>query len=141
MYTFEALRTAILWLLKTTHSTFMKELHMAKALDGLALQTYFRRLDFRKEAQAILVNIRSSPPSRSPESRHGNVAVWYPSPKNDCVIKAESGKGEFAFVLEAEHDDEVLEFYDQPPSFPLEYRDKRNHLQRPLHTCIGHFEA
>src|SRR5579863_330797 len=113
----------------------MKELLMAKALDGLSLETYCRRLNFGEKTRKLLDEIRSSPPSRTPESRKGNVVVSYPSPKNQCIIKAESGKGEFAFVLEAEHDDEVLEFYDQPPSFPLEYVDRRNHVQRPLYTA------
>jgi putative transposase len=36
--------------------------------------------------------------------------------------------------LEAEHDDDVLEIWDQPPSIPLEYYDKRGRLQRPIHT-------
>ncbi|HLX56146.1 MAG TPA: Mu transposase C-terminal domain-containing protein [Ktedonobacteraceae bacterium] len=108
---------------------------MAKALDGLSLETYCRRLNFGEKTRKLLDEIRSSPPSRTPESRKGNVVVSYPSPKNQCIIKAESGKGEFAFVLEAEHDDEVLEFYDQPPSFPLEYVDRRNHVQRPLYTA------
>ncbi len=60
--------------------------------------------------------------------------VWYPSTKMQCIIKAESAKVEFAFLLEAEHDDDVLEIWDQPPSIPLEYCDKRGRLQRPMHT-------
>jgi putative transposase len=104
-------------------------------LDGTALQTYFRRLGLQPAAQDLLLQVRSSPPSRTPESRAGNMPVWYPSKKMQCVIKAESAKVEFAFLLECEHDDTVLEFYDQPPPIPLEYQDKRNHVQRPLHTA------
>src|SRR5579859_1357355 len=108
---------------------------MAKPLDGLALQAYFRRLGFHKKTQDLLETIRSSPPSRTPGSRAGNMPVWYPSKKMQCIIKAESAKVELAFLLESEHDEAVLEFYDQPPPIPLEYRDKRNHVQRPLHTA------
>src|SRR5216683_5418821 len=108
---------------------------MAKALDGTALYAYFRRLGFSRETQGVLIHIRSSPPSRTPGARRGNMPVWYPSKKMHCIIKAESAKVEFAFLLEAEHSDEVLEFWDQPPPIPLEYHDKRNHLQRPLHTA------
>jgi len=61
--------------------------------------------------------------------------VWYPSKKMQCIIKAESAKVEFAFLLAAEHDDAVLEIWDQPPSIPLEYLDKRGRLQRPMHTA------
>ncbi len=108
---------------------------MIRALDGIPLQTYFRRLNLQKDAQDLLIHIRSSPPSRLPNSRAGNMPVWYPSKKMQCIIKAESAKVEFAFLLEAEHDDEVLEFWDQPPPIPLEYRDRRGHLQHPLHTA------
>lgn len=108
---------------------------MAKPLDGTALQAYFRRLGIRQDTQELLTVIRTSPPSRAPGSRHGNEAVWYPSKKMQCIIKAESHKVEFAFLLQAEHDDTVLEFWDQPPSIPLEYLDPRGRLQRPLHTA------
>lgn len=83
---------------------------MGKPLDGPALQTYFRRLGIRQETQELLTHIRSSPPSRTPSSHHGNEAVWYPSKKMQCIIKAESHKVEFAFLLQAEHDDTILEF-------------------------------
>ncbi len=64
-----------------------------------------------------------------------DMPVWYPSKKMQCIIKAESAKVEFAFLLAAEHDDAVLEIWDQPPSLPLEYLDKRGRLQRPMHTA------
>ncbi len=108
---------------------------MAKALDGTALYTYFRRLGFPRETQDLLTHIRSSPPSRTPSARRGNMPVWYPSPKMQCIIKAESAKVEFPFLLQAEHDDDVLEVWDQPPSIPLEYLDKRGRLQHPMHTA------
>src|SRR5216683_4167379 len=108
---------------------------MTRALDGVALLAYFRRLGLGPATQELLIRVRSSPPHRTPASRAGNMPVWYPSTKMQCIIKAESAKVEFAFLLEAEHSDEVLEFFDQPPPIPLEYRDKRNHLQRPLHTA------
>src|SRR5437899_10366160 len=108
---------------------------MARSLDGMALQAYCSRLGIRHEAKELLVTIRSSPPSRIPGSCHGNEAVWYPSNKMQCIIKAESHKVEFAFLLQAEHDDDILEFWDQPPSIPLEYLDKRGQLQHPMHTA------
>ena len=88
---------------------------MAKPLDGVALQAYFRRLDLSQEAQSLLIHIRNSPPSRTPGAWRGNMPVWYPSKKMHCTIKAESAKVEFAFLLQAEHDDDVLEVWDQPP--------------------------
>jgi len=108
---------------------------MARSLDGTALLTYFRRLKLSKEAQKLLTEIRTSPPSRTPGARRGNMPVWYPSQKMHCIIKAESHKVEFAFLLQAEHDDDVLEVWDQPPSIELEYQDRRGRTQRPHHTA------
>src|SRR5438128_11889230 len=88
-----------------------------------------------RETQKLLAHIRSSPPSRTPGARRGNMPVWYPSKKMQCIIKAESAKVEFAFLLQAEHDNDVLEIWDQPPSIPLEYQDKHNRWHRPMHTA------
>jgi putative transposase len=108
---------------------------MATPLDGTAFYSYARRLHLSQATQDLLVQIRSSPPSRTPRARRGNMPVWYPSKKMHCIIKAESSKVEFPFLLAAEHDDNVVEFWDQPPSIRLEYRDARGHRQRPLHTA------
>jgi putative transposase len=108
---------------------------MAKLLDGSAFPGYCHRLGFDYQTRELLTAVRSAPPARMPQSRAGNMVVWYPSKKMQCIIKAESHKVEFAFLLEAEHDDGVLEFYDQPPAIPLEYLDTRGHTQRPQHTA------
>jgi len=108
---------------------------MTRPLDGTALLTYFRRLKLSKEAQKLVTEIRDSPPSRTPGAHRGNMPVWYPSKKMQCIIKAESTKVELPFLLTAEHDDDVLEVWDQPPSIPLDYLDKHGHLQRPMHTA------
>src|SRR5258708_11031674 len=108
---------------------------MARPLDGTALLAYFRQFGFSRVTQELLVSIRSSPPSRTPGAGRGNMPVWYPSKKMQCIMKAESAKVEFAFLLAAEHDDAVLEFWDQPPAIELSYHDRRGHLQQPLHTA------
>lgn len=108
---------------------------MARPLDGIGLLTYCRRLKLSKEVQKLVAEIRDSPPSRTPGARRGNMPVWYPSKKMQCIIKAESHKVEFAFLLQVEHDDDVLEVWDQPPSIELEYQDRRGRTQRPHHTA------
>src|SRR5713226_6747995 len=50
---------------------------MAKALDSTALYAYFRRLGFSRETQEVLIHIRSSPPSRTPGARRGNMPVMH----------------------------------------------------------------
>src|SRR6266516_1581484 len=119
---------------------------MTRPLDGLAFQAYCRRLGLSREAQELLATVRSSPPNRNPRANHGNMPVWYPSKKMQCMIKAESHTVEFAFLLLAEYGDDVLEYYDQPyPPIQLEYIDKRGHRQTPLHTAdyfvLGYHEA
>ena len=108
---------------------------MGKPLDGVELLAYCHRLGFPQETQELLSFIRSSPPSRTPGAHRGNMPVWYPSKKMQCIIKAESTKVEFPFLLQAEHDQDILEVWDQPPSIPLEYLDKHGCLRRPLHTA------
>src|SRR5436309_11912849 len=124
----------MLRLRRTFIISFEVEETMARPLDGIALLAYTRRLKLPKETYDLLTHIRSSPPSRTPGARRGNMPVWYPSKKMQCIIKAESAKVEFAFLLAIEHDDTLLEIWDQPPAIPLEYRDTRNRIQRPLHT-------
>src|SRR6266550_706453 len=118
---------------------------MARPLDGIGLLTYCRRLKLSKETQELLKGIRDSPPSRTPGAHRGNMPIWYPSKKMQCIIKAESHKVEFAFLLQAEHDDDVLEIWDQPPPIPLEYQDTHGRSQRPMHTAdyfiFGHREC
>lgn len=108
---------------------------MARALDArLAFLAYCRRLKLSPETQETLATIRSSPPARRVRSRAGNVPVTFPSTKMELMIQAESHKVEFARLLELEHDDAVLEYYDQPPSIRLEYFDRNNQLRARWHT-------
>ena len=65
---------------------------MAKPLDGVALPAYFRRLGYEPSTRDLLIHIRNSPPSRTPGARRGNMPVWYPSKKMQCIIKAESAQ-------------------------------------------------
>src|SRR6516162_7105475 len=83
-----------------------------------------KRLELSSQAQTVLANIRSSPPSRRVGSGGNNVPVRYPSRKMGVIIQAESRTVEFAGVYVMEHDPAVLEFWDQPPSITLNYEAK-----------------
>jgi putative transposase len=83
-----------------------------------------RRLELSSQAQTVLANIRSSPPSRRVGSGGRNVPVRYPSRKMGVIIQAESRTVEFAGVYLMEHDPAILEFWDQPPSITLHYSAK-----------------
>jgi putative transposase len=88
-----------------------------------------QRLQLSPQAQQIVEEIRSSPPSRRVRSAAGNVSVRYPSRKMGMVIQAESHRNELAGVYEKEHDPETLEYYDQPPPIKLTYLSKS---ERPV---------
>jgi len=107
---------------------------MALALDGDALVSYCRRIRLEPSTRTIIETIRSSPPSRMPRAKRGNVLVDYTSDKMGMVIKAESRTVEFAYLLQCEHDPDVLEIYDQPLSILLRYKDRRGRVQRIAHT-------
>lgn len=46
---------------------------MARPLDGIGLLAYCRRYSFSRETQDLLAHNRSSPPSRTPGARRGNM--------------------------------------------------------------------
>jgi putative transposase len=91
-------------------------------------------LGLSREAQAIIEEIRSSPPSRRVRSAAGNVSVRYPSRKMGVTIQAESHRNELAGIYEKEHDPETLEYYDQPPPIKLLYQAKNGRRVGVLHT-------
>jgi putative transposase len=87
-----------------------------------ALEAWFSRQRLLVEARSIVENIRTSGPSRLVGGGRANVAGRYPSRKMGVTIQFESHRVELAFLRELEHDPDVLEYYDQPPSFRMEYR-------------------
>jgi transposase InsO family protein len=93
-----------------------------------------QRLGLSKQAQAVIQEIRSSPPSRRVRSSAGNVSVRYPSRKMGVTIQAESHRNELAGIYEKEHDEDTLEYYDQPPRIKLVYQAKNGRQVGVLHT-------
>ena len=92
------------------------------------------RLGLSGEARALIETIRSSPPTRRVRSMAGNVSVRYPSRKMGVTIQAESHRVELAGLYEYEHDQQVLEFYDQPPRIKLVYQAKNGRQGSVWHT-------
>jgi transposase InsO family protein len=85
-------------------------------------------LKLSEEARKTIEVIRSSEPSRRVGGGRKNVCGSYPSRKMGQTIQFESHKVELPFIYELEHDEDVLEFYDQPPQIKLNYssEDRRN---------------
>src|SRR4051794_12905345 len=93
-----------------------------------------RQLQLTDATSAIIAQIRGSPPARRVQSRRGNVSGRYPSRKMGVTIQFESHRVELAAVYEMEHDDDVLEFYDQPPPLHLRYATASGRPVRVWHT-------
>jgi putative transposase len=65
--------------------------------------------------------IRAASPSRRVQGRAKNVSGVYPSRKMSQTIQFESHTVELWAIYQMEHDPDVLEFYDQPPPFLIQY--------------------
>jgi transposase InsO family protein len=73
-------------------------------------------------SRATLKHIRSVEPARRVGGGRKNVSGFYPSKKMGKSIQFESHKVELPFIYELEHDEDVKEFYDQPPAFKINYK-------------------
>lgn len=104
-------------------------------LNDLEIEQWVHRLKLSDEARAVIRQIRTSPPARSVRSFKGNVSGRFPSRKMGVTIQFESHKNELPFVYEYEHDDDVLEYYDQPPSIKLTYEAVNGRRLGVWHTA------
>ena len=93
-----------------------------------------QKLRLSDEVKTLIDQIRSSDPARRVQSGSRNVSGAYPSRKMGVTIQFESHRVELATVYEMEHDDDVLEYYDQPPSFKLDYQSTNGRRLVVLHT-------
>lgn len=80
-----------------------------------------KRLDLTEEAVKEIQRIRNSPPSRRVGGGKYNVSGRYSSQKMGVTIQFESHKVELPAIYMMEFDDNVLEYYDQPPSLKVTY--------------------
>ena len=96
--------------------------------------TWCHRLKFLDQARNIVERIRSSDPSRRVGGGRKNVSGRYPSRKMGVTIQFESHRVELPTIYELEHDEDVLEFYDQPPQIKLDYQAKNGRKLGVFHT-------
>ncbi|MEL6442201.1 MAG: Tn7 transposase TnsA N-terminal domain-containing protein [Cyanobacteria bacterium J06621_8] len=82
------------------------------------------RLKYSQQTQNEINTIRNSKPSRRVSGGKKSVSGRYPSQKMGVTIQFESHKVELPFIYRLEHDNDVLEYYDQPPSIKLSYKSK-----------------
>lgn len=92
------------------------------------------KLGLTEMARAAIASVRSRNPARHVGGGRQNVSGRYPSRKMGFTIQFESHRVELPLVYELEHDPEVLEYYDQPPSIPLAYPAENGRRLSIMHT-------
>ena len=104
-------------------------------LTDVDLLAWYTKLGLAESARVVIDHIRSSDPARRVGGGRHNVSGFYPSKKMGVTIQFESHRVELAAVYELEHDDDVLEYFDQPPSFKLGYDSADGRHMGVLHTA------
>ncbi len=93
-----------------------------------------QNLGLSRKALNRIENIRSCPPSRRVQGRGKNVSGVYPSSKMGVTIQFESHKVELWAIYQMEQSAEVLEFYDQPEPFLINYLSQTGRKITHYHT-------
>jgi putative transposase len=104
-------------------------------LDDSEVLAWHARRGSSERTQSVISHIRSSDPARRVGGGRRNVTGRYPSRKMGVTIQFESHRVELAAIYELEHDSDVLEYYDQPPSFKLDYQSANGRRLGVLHTA------
>lgn len=89
-------------------------------------EKWTKRLDLTEEAIKEIQLIRNSPPSRRVGGGKYNVPGKYSSRKMGVTIQFESHKVELPAIYMMEYDENVLEYYDQPPTLKVPYYKSKN---------------
>lgn len=97
-------------------------------------QHWCEKLQLKAETCDLIAAIRTAPPSRRVKGRAGNVSGTYPSRKMGVTIQFESHTVELWAIYQMEHDPLVLEFYDLPPPFKLQYQSQSGRKIAHYHT-------
>lgn len=98
---------------------------------------YCKRLAFSKRTVDEIIHIRSSPPARRVQSRVGNVTGHFNhSRKMGHTVQSESRTVEKAAIMLMElRDDDVIEYWDQPPSFVINYKGNNGRNLGHIYTA------
>ncbi len=100
------------------------------------LKEWCKRLNLSEKAEAEIKHIRSSPPARRVQSRVGNVrGIFNQSRKMLHSIQLESRTVEGPAILMMENDADVIEIWDQPPSFTISYKGKNGRTLGHIYTA------
>jgi putative transposase len=103
-------------------------------LDSQSFDHWCDTLQLTQAARSVVEQIRQTEPSRRVQGYRKNVSGSYPSRKMRLTIQFESHRNELARIYELEHDPNVLEYYDQPPTIELVYAAKSGRRNRHQYT-------
>ncbi len=98
------------------------------------LLAWFERQSIPEPTRSLINHIRSLGPSRRVGGGRSNVSGRYPSRKMGVTVQFESHRVELAGIYEMEHDDAILEYFDQPPAIKLDYESVAGKRMGVLHT-------
>src|SRR5690625_1717897 len=90
------------------------------------------RMDLTEEAKKEIQRIRQSPPARRVGGGRNNVSGRYSSKKMGVTIQFESHKVELPTIYMMEFNDDVLEYYDQPPKIKMNYFQSKKDKNRKM---------
>ena len=96
------------------------------------LQLLFTRFKLSSKARTLIETIRSAPPYQRLDSTGKSVFVQYASEKMGCVIQARGHRTTLPAIIRMEYNNEVLEFFDQPPPFQIRYLTQAKREVTPL---------
>ncbi len=98
-------------------------------------QNWCKRNELSEKAIRLIKTIRSEPPSRRVGGGAGNVCGFYNrSRKMAHSVQFESHTVELPFIYRFEFDEDVIEYWEQVPSFNLDYRDESGRRYRHVYT-------
>ncbi len=97
------------------------------------------RLNLSSEAIAVIADIRASAPARRVASTHASAATRYYSDKMGWSVGTESRTIELAVAREKDNDDDIIEYYDQPPKVWLSYLSPKGRKMAPIETTVDLF--
>jgi putative transposase len=103
-------------------------------MNSSEFELWCKKQNYSAQTIDLIAAIRSSPPSRRVQGGSKNVSGVYPSRKMGLTIQFESRTVELWAIYHMEHDPKVLEFYDQPPPFKIQYKNQSG-------RNIGHYHT
>lgn len=82
-------------------------------LNAKELEQYFLRHQLSEAAREYIHLVRQAPSRLTGTNARSNICTWFVSSKTQLTIQTESRTVEYAFALEFECSNDVLEFWDQ----------------------------